>query len=42
MQPLAQASQLEDQLTIKDVISKAKDTEEVDLQATGSKGDSKA
>ena len=42
VQPPSQASQSKDQLTIKDVISKAKDTEEADLQAAGSKGDSKA
>ena len=42
VQPPTQASQSKDQLTIKDVISKAKDTEEADLQAAGSKGDSKA
>ena len=37
VQPPTQANQSEDQLTIKDVISKAKDAEEA-----GSKGNSKA
>ena len=40
VQPTAQASQSEDQLTIKDMVSKVKDVEEANLQAVGSKGDS--
>ena len=42
VQPPEQANQSEDQLMIKALISKAKDAEEADLQATSSKGDSKA
>ena len=38
--PPTQATQSEDQLTIKDVVSKAKDVEEANLQVAGSKGDS--
>ena len=37
VQPPAQASQSEDQLTIKDMVSKAMDAEEANLQAAGSK-----
>ena len=40
MPPPAQASQSEDQLTINDMVSKAEDVEEANLQAAGFKGDS--
>ena len=40
VQPLALASQSKGQLIIKDMVSKAKDAEEANLQAAGSKGDS--